>query len=727
MPEPLEEIQDRIIERLHDGETLDREALLRAHPEHADALAAFLDLIEAIEAPPRPVPPAPSRLGEFTVVRELGRGGMGIVYEAEQRNLGRRVALKVLPPALGLDERRIERFRREAQAAGRLRHPGIVPVYSFGEVAGTPFFAMELVRGRSLAQILAARRRGEDAGLPVAGEGWRRWAVEVGACIADALAYAHGSGILHRDVKPGNVMIDEHGTPRLTDFGLAQDRWAEGLTLSGEAFGSPQYMSPEQAFRRKIALDERTDVYSLGVTLYELLTLRLPYAAETPSEVLSALEQGAVIPPREADPTLPEALGRVLLRALQREPAERYASAAELALDLRACLDGRPLAAEAPRRSRARRSSATRLSAPPSSRGLAAFFALALGFVFWGAPVSAWAWSLGALGVALQGGALFAALAGALWVGAPAELRAELRSSSRASKVARVLASGLLFSVGYYFLWSAQVEGWTRATSDYVSSRPDHRAITAGDPQALSRLLVLLARDESPALREVGRAAGEPQDLGLRWDTDTTGRDGGFSLQHRRTYPGALLPGALLLLAAAWPLVVTRRLGSRWTPCFRLAVEAPLLLLAGMALHAPAEMLRERDAGDQQRSPLLFEWRIERGIEGVRRAAEDFLAGEDYALHSRVLGTVVDRETGAPLAHYDVLGADARSPFERLSGPLGGVRRRKPHVLLELAGDLGSTTSAVRLSAGESAFQGVGQSKWQPWFDALERRLRAGP
>ncbi len=345
---PLEEIQDEIVERLHAGEDVDRSAILAAHPEHAPALAAFLDLVGEIEAGTPDSLPPPSRLGDFLILREVGRGGMGVVYEAEQKSLGRRVALKVLPPALGHDRRLLERFRREAQAAGRLRHPGIVPVYSFGEVAGTPFFAMELVGGRSLAQILTARRRGDHAGLPVTPDAWQRFVLDIAARVADALAYAHGRGILHRDVKPANVMIDDDGTPRLTDFGLAQDLWQEGLTMSGEIFGSPKYMSPEQAFQRQVAVDERTDIYSLGVTLYELLTLRLPYPSNTSSEYMVALERGDVVPLRDVDATIDEGLERSVLRALAKEPEERYATAADFARDLRAVLDGRPVATPPP-------------------------------------------------------------------------------------------------------------------------------------------------------------------------------------------------------------------------------------------------------------------------------------------------------------------------------------------------------------------------------------------
>jgi len=328
----LEEIQDQILDLLHAGEPVDREEVLARHPQHADDLRVFLDLITVIEdeAPA----PAPARLGEFRILRELGRGGMGVVYEAEQTSLKRRVALKVLPPSLRMDPRLLSRFQREAEAAGRLRHPGIVPVYSVGEAAGAPFFAMELVEGESLDRLI--RRWREEGGAPS-----RERAVEIATKVADALSYAHGQGILHRDVKPGNIILDGNGEPRLTDFGLALDLHAPGLTAPGEIFGSPQYMSPEQAVRREAPVDERTDVYSLAVTLYELLTLHLPYDASTSAELLTALAAGRLIPPHRFDPAMPRALETVLLRALRKDPRERYGSVAEFAGDLRACLEGR--------------------------------------------------------------------------------------------------------------------------------------------------------------------------------------------------------------------------------------------------------------------------------------------------------------------------------------------------------------------------------------------------
>jgi hypothetical protein len=307
---------------------------------------------------------------------------MGVVYEAEQASLKRKVALKVLPPGLRMDPRLLARFQREAEAAGRLRHPGIVPVFSVGSAAGTPFFAMERVEGRSLESIIAALRRGGDAGVPPSGPDRVRWAVDTIAKVADALAYAHEQGILHRDVKPGNILIDADGTPRLTDFGLALDMDAPGLTMAGEVFGSPRYMSPEQAVRREAPLDQRTDVYSTAVTLYELLTLRLPYEGTSTAELLTALAAGRVVPPKEANPDLPGPVAAVLERALERDPKDRYAGAAEFAADLRRAIDGgaAPRAAVRPPKRRRRKWSKILLGA---AMALAFLYGISLGVRNW--------------------------------------------------------------------------------------------------------------------------------------------------------------------------------------------------------------------------------------------------------------------------------------------------------------------------------------------------------
>jgi serine/threonine protein kinase len=232
-------------------------------------------------------------LGDFKILRELGRGGMGVVYEAEQVSLNRRVALKVLPLAATMDPRQLERFRHEARAAGLLHHPHIVPVYGVGCERGVHYYAMQLIEGCSLAAVIEGRRGSEPASgpepaaagraqtRPLAGPGtvpsrraqqpFRRVA-ELVSQVADALEYAHAMGVVHRDVKPANLLLDAGGNVWVTDFGLARLGESSGLTISGDLLGTLRYMSPEQALARHALVDHRTDVYSLGATLYELLT-----------------------------------------------------------------------------------------------------------------------------------------------------------------------------------------------------------------------------------------------------------------------------------------------------------------------------------------------------------------------------------------------------------------------------------------------------------------------
>ncbi len=284
----------------------------------------------------------PERLGDYRLVREIGRGGMGLVYEAQQISLQRTVALKVLPPHLTLSRTRIERFRREAQAAAKLQHPGIVPILGVGEVRDVHFFAMELVEGESLQDRLE-RWRAEP-------EGARdfREALEIVAQLADALQYAHDHGVIHRDVKPQNVLLGKAGVPRLVDFGLAKVMGEESMSLSGELVGTPYYMSPEQALAKRVPIDARTDVFSAGVLLYELLTLHRPFEGRTPQEVLFQITFKEPRPLRSHDARIPRDLQVVCSKAMDKNPQHRYGSAGELAADLRRFLAHEAILARPP-------------------------------------------------------------------------------------------------------------------------------------------------------------------------------------------------------------------------------------------------------------------------------------------------------------------------------------------------------------------------------------------
>jgi len=276
----------------------------------------------------------PCEFGEYQLEAELGRGGMGVVYQALQPSLGRSVALKMLRSGDGASDEEVSRFRLEAEAAARLEHPHIVPLYEVGEVSSRPYFTMKLVRGTTLAKRLA------DGPMPP------REAAEVLAVVADAIEFAHRHGVLHRDLKPSNILIDEQNRPHVSDFGLAkQVDSAASLTRSGAVIGTPAYMPPEQAAGGRGDLGPASDVYSLGAILYQMLTGRPPFQAASPVDtVLLVLEQDP-LPPRVLNPKVDRDLEIIALRCLQKLPELRYATAGELAADLRAYLAGEPIAA----------------------------------------------------------------------------------------------------------------------------------------------------------------------------------------------------------------------------------------------------------------------------------------------------------------------------------------------------------------------------------------------
>jgi tRNA A-37 threonylcarbamoyl transferase component Bud32 len=274
----------------------------------------------------------------YEVLAELGKGGMGVVYKARQKSLGRIVALKMVRTT-SMQPATRARFEQEARAAAALDHPGIVPLFDFGVVDDQPYCTMALIEGDSLTGLV--KRQGP---LPP------RQAADLLARVADAVAYAHQRGILHRDLKPDNILVDAQGHPRITDFGLA--RRLDGgpnLTATGQVIGTPAYMAPEQA-RGVAELTPAVDVYSLGGVLHAVLVGRAPFSGSSIDEVLRKVTQEAPVPLRQINSALPEALERIVLRCLEKGPARRYASAADLAADLRQWLtvDSAPVAEAVP-------------------------------------------------------------------------------------------------------------------------------------------------------------------------------------------------------------------------------------------------------------------------------------------------------------------------------------------------------------------------------------------
>jgi len=309
----------------------ERDALLQRHPDLAEVLEPMLDGAPAELA----TSAAPERvLGDYRLVREIGRGGMGLVYEAWQRSLDRRVAVKVLTPALVQNASAVARFHREAAAAGRLRHPNLVEVYGFGSEAGEHFFAMQFVDGMPLHDVV---------------ERFRDPAAALALCesLADALAHAHAAGLVHRDVKPGNVLVRSDGQPLLTDFGVARDDALPTLTREGGFLGTLLYASPEQV--RGEAVDARSDVWALGVILHELLAGAPPFAAPTEEATIRRILTEE--PPRlQGRAGISDDLAAVVDRTLAKNRTQRYPSAAALRQDLRALRAGEPVTARLPTR-----------------------------------------------------------------------------------------------------------------------------------------------------------------------------------------------------------------------------------------------------------------------------------------------------------------------------------------------------------------------------------------
>ncbi|QDU20874.1 serine/threonine-protein kinase [Urbifossiella limnaea] len=371
--DPLDLLAEDFSARLRRGERPSVADYAAAHPEHAAELRDLLPAVAQIELLKRhrqslPAERSlPDRFGDYRIVRELGRGGMGVVFEAVQESLGRRVALKVLATHTSMDADRRERFVREAKAAARLHHTHIVPVFGAGEHDGLPYYVMQLIPGRGLNAVVSAWHAAAHADTPAparADDTWPhaaptaapsfemvldgpryddwRFVATVGVEVADALQYAHDSGVVHRDIKPANLLLDDRGQVWVADFGLAKLDDAGGLTATGHVLGTLQYMAPEGLTG---APDARGDVYGLGATLYELLTLRPPVTGETPAELMKQLADGVPVPPRKVNPAVPRDLETIVLKALAREPERRYATAGDMAADLRAFLDDRPIRA----------------------------------------------------------------------------------------------------------------------------------------------------------------------------------------------------------------------------------------------------------------------------------------------------------------------------------------------------------------------------------------------
>jgi len=386
------------ISAMESGSPPDREQFLEEHADIRAELAACLDGLDFVHCvapqlkddgrgPHAPLHgPDALPLGDYRILREVGRGGMGVVYEAQQLSLSRRVALKVLPLAAVLDPRRLQRFKNESLAAAQLEHPHIVSVYGVGCDRGVHYYAMKFIPGSTLAQVIRQLRREsgtkptEEAAdlfgvtLPPSGpvaelgpshhttarlaaastenagdrKAFFRSVAVLGRDVAHALDYAHQRGIVHRDIKPSNLMVDESGAVWVTDFGVAHIDGDAALTMSGDLLGTLRYMSPEQLLAKRAVLDHRTDIYSLGVTLYELLTLQPAFPQIAREELIRAISLEEPTPVRRLQRDIPDDLEVILLKATAKNPAARYDTAQELADDLQRFLDHQPIRAKRP-------------------------------------------------------------------------------------------------------------------------------------------------------------------------------------------------------------------------------------------------------------------------------------------------------------------------------------------------------------------------------------------
>jgi len=381
-------VADEFMERQKNGETPDIEEYAARHPKAAELLRkvlAALDLVgrSQLGTAVQSRDELSGVLGDFRILREIGRGGMGVVYEAEQLSLRRRVALKVLPFAATMDARQLQRFHNEAQAAACLHHTNIVPVFFVGCERGIHFYAMQLIDGQPLSDVIE-QLRGLEKNLPKADEDARtvmypppasdaaatpqpaaeitpwsrekrrgrdyfRKVAELGIQAAESLDYAHQLGIVHRDIKPANLLLDGRGNLWVTDFGLAQLPHREAsLTATGQAVGTPRYMSPEQASATREPIDHRTDVYSLGATLYELLTLRPAFAGQNPRVLLQQILFEDPARPSWLDRGISVELETIVLKAMEKRSQDRYRTAQELADDLARWLKNEPIRARRP-------------------------------------------------------------------------------------------------------------------------------------------------------------------------------------------------------------------------------------------------------------------------------------------------------------------------------------------------------------------------------------------
>ncbi len=385
----VETLADEFAERLRRGESPSISEYADAHPECADEIRELFPSVQMIEqlacrreqqrvsrsSGGSPVAADPEQLGDYKIVRRIGQGGMGVVYEAVHQSLDRRVAVKILPAQMARSERHVARFVREAKAAARLHHTNIVPVFGVGQDRGIHFYVMQFIDGQGLDAVLhdlqqtsgfasqaptsavadAVTNRMESETRDLSDDlppavlrigstfpGHFRRIAQIGVGVADALEHAHSQGVLHRDVKPANILVDEEDSVWVTDFGLAKLLNADEITAADDIVGTLRYVAPE-TFHGEV--DARSDVYGLGLTLYELLALRPAFTDQERSPLIRRIMEEEPPPLRSLLPDLPRDLETIVTKAIAKEPQNRYQTAGELADDLQRYLDERTIQA----------------------------------------------------------------------------------------------------------------------------------------------------------------------------------------------------------------------------------------------------------------------------------------------------------------------------------------------------------------------------------------------
>jgi predicted Ser/Thr protein kinase len=642
--------------------------------------------IQAATGVPRPVtpPPRPEDLAplfpELEIEAPLGVGGMGAVYRARQKRLGRAVALKVLHRELSGDPVFVERFLREAQALAKLAHPGIVAVHDFGERAGRCYLVMEHVEGRNLRALLKERALTAHETLDVVRQ----------LCVA--LQFAHDEGVVHRDIKPENVLVDRAGRVKIADFGLAKLVGAAAqvtLTDAGQVMGTPHYMAPEQIERPR-DVDHRADLFSLGVVFYEMLTGELPL--------------GRFAPPSQRV-QVDVRLDQIVLRTLERERERRYQSAVEVRSDVEAVerdpaaapagveerfdavLDavGDALDAAAEKRPRFY----LHLDLTTSQPGW--FVIVLLAWVLAGVAFDLGPWVLAGMGWALLG--LFFALA--RWQarrGAPEEPGRLWRQ--------RIDAGGLV-ALGFGALFLAHIASFERGTMHYAArfQRPAE-GLDLGwrhNDGLLAR--VGLARSGTSAVVEMdsGHLLGNPYVL---FDI--------HPLAHVTVSVALLVLAAFVLQARPWRefragLPAAGRAVGLWFGALAL-VHFLTVVLHGFdrsMVSVAASSTREGTA--EAVSDALYRELIERG----------------FAVHAEHHGRLIDVPSGADLARLVVLKAAPGSPLERWDLTWKGPRRRQPHLVLRVVSDLAGERAAVEVDGGLVDQEGPEEGRWRTWIEEL--------